>query len=324
MPSQRKITILPTGQQFAVVRMDPLAMVLHLNLDSVAIEEATAMKPKKYLVYVDSVRPSFVFYMPALVLNILQPQDLPFPQSQWCRYWVEPVATTLRPAVPEKGITSDMVVPIHPNTQYAKGRQPFVCSPRFPFPDCYFWIKSTMSLRVRTKRGVYVYDNDKAMTVSTRHHVAFMSAWDEDSRRMFALRRAYPSSSRGLTPVSERKERDSPPPQLVQRPGDPFPSSATPLSPPPLRFYRQESTSSDDEESSTSQTSVEAACAPALPPVPPLMEMAIDMDVFGWAADPKVPFIPLVDLWFELEDHLSRDNIPSPTELWREQETIGR
>ncbi|RPD57908.1 hypothetical protein L227DRAFT_602232 [Lentinus tigrinus ALCF2SS1-6] len=59
------------------------------------------------------------------------------------------------------------------------------------------------------------------------------------------------------------------------------------------------------------------------PPVPPLLEKVIDMDLFGWAHDPKVPFIPLVDLWLDLEDHLSSDNIPSPTELWKEQETIG-
>ncbi|TFK84698.1 hypothetical protein K466DRAFT_496076 [Polyporus arcularius HHB13444] len=302
---RRKITVLPTGRQFAVVRMDPLAMVSHLDLDSVAIEEATAINPKKYLVYLDA------------------PQDLPLPQSQWCRFWVHPVAMTLRPAVPEEGITSDMVLPIHPNTQFAKGRRPMNCTPQFPFPHCYLWIRSMMSLRVRTKRGVDVYDNDKAMTVSIDSHVAFMSAWNEDSRRMFALRRAALSSLSGQTPSSEGKLRKSPPPEVVQPNAEHSPSFATLSIPPPLRIYRDGSASSDDEDTSQASDDAESPHAPTLPPIPPLMELAIDTDVFGWAADPKVPFVPLVDLWFELEDHLSPANIPSPVELWREQETIG-
>ncbi|RPD57907.1 hypothetical protein L227DRAFT_505988, partial [Lentinus tigrinus ALCF2SS1-6] len=125
--------MLPTALKFVVVRMDPISMVSHLGLDSIAISEATAMEPKKYLVYLDT------------------PQDLPMPTSEWCRYWVQPVATVLRPAVPEQGFTSDMIMPIHPNTRYAKGRQPVQSTPQFPFLNCYFWMKSLMSLRVKVK-----------------------------------------------------------------------------------------------------------------------------------------------------------------------------
>ena len=51
-----KIVMLPEPNLFAVVRMDPVAMVAYLNLDSVALEAARAMRPKKYLVYLDVVR----------------------------------------------------------------------------------------------------------------------------------------------------------------------------------------------------------------------------------------------------------------------------
>ena len=51
-----KIVMLPEPHSFAVVRMDPVAMVSHLNLDPVALKAAQAMRPKKYLVYLDIVR----------------------------------------------------------------------------------------------------------------------------------------------------------------------------------------------------------------------------------------------------------------------------
>ena len=51
-----KIVMLPEPNLFAVVRMDPVAMVAYLTLDYVALEAARAMRPKKYLVYLDVVR----------------------------------------------------------------------------------------------------------------------------------------------------------------------------------------------------------------------------------------------------------------------------
>ncbi|RPD57895.1 hypothetical protein L227DRAFT_505891 [Lentinus tigrinus ALCF2SS1-6] len=305
--------MLPKALKFAVIRMDPVSMISHLDLDSIAIAEATAMEPKKYLIYLDT------------------PQDLPLPESEWCRYWVQPVATVLRPAVPEQGITSDMVMPIHPNTRYAKGRQPVQSTPQFPFPNCYFWMMSRMSLRVKIKRGADVYDNDKGATISISQHVRLMSAWRDDFFRMSSLRRA---AALGSGPAAKGPPQAAGPPAPYHATRH-SPSSSTPTSPPTLREYVDDSRSSDDDEDSISDqsslssdqsdspTSDDDGTAPILPSVPPLLEKIIDMDLFGWAHDPKVPFIPLVDLWLELEDHLSPDNIPNPAELWKEQEMIG-
>ena len=44
----------PVPQTYAVIQLDPVAMVLHLN-DANALEEARAMAPKKYLVYISMV-----------------------------------------------------------------------------------------------------------------------------------------------------------------------------------------------------------------------------------------------------------------------------
>ena len=45
----------PNESRFAVVRIDPVASVAHLN-DSVATEAAKALESKSYLVYVVAVR----------------------------------------------------------------------------------------------------------------------------------------------------------------------------------------------------------------------------------------------------------------------------
>ena len=44
----------PCDRSFAVIRMDPVAMVRHLN-DPEATRAAEALSPRKYLVYLDEV-----------------------------------------------------------------------------------------------------------------------------------------------------------------------------------------------------------------------------------------------------------------------------
>ncbi|KAJ2968865.1 hypothetical protein NUW54_g13098 [Trametes sanguinea] len=48
------------------------------------------------------------------------------------------------------------------------------------------------------------------------------------------------------------------------------------------------------------------------------------MNVFGFEVDDAAELMPLVDLWFELTDHLTADTIPSPVEFYQEREEIMR
>ena len=50
----KKASAFPKARRFAVVRMDPVAMVEHLH-DPVALNAARAMRTKKYLVYLEFV-----------------------------------------------------------------------------------------------------------------------------------------------------------------------------------------------------------------------------------------------------------------------------
>ena len=57
--------------------------------------------------------------------------------------------------------------------------------------------------------------------------------------------------------------------------------------------------------------------------IPPSVEELLSVDLFGWQPDPATKYIPLVNCWLELEEHLSESTIPSPLELWTEQQRIG-
>ena len=100
---------------------------------------------------------------------------------------INPVATTLRPAYPMGGVTSDMVMPIFPNTDYAKGREPLRANPTFPFPNCYFWICARSSLRIRVKPGGYDLDIDKGIELPMPVHIDFSGAWEVEFSRMCEL-----------------------------------------------------------------------------------------------------------------------------------------
>ena len=109
-------------------------------------------------------------------------------QSEWCRYIINPVATTLRPAYPMGGVTSDMVMPIFPNTEYAKGREPLRADPAFPFSNCYFWICARTPLRIRAKPGgFYDTDIDKGIELPIPVHMEFCGAWEVEFSHMCEL-----------------------------------------------------------------------------------------------------------------------------------------
>lgn len=140
-------------------------MLTTAGLDDLeALAAANALAPKKYLVYLQMVSPNIM--MLALCFcsspdmdTSIQALDLPMPQSEWCRYSANPVATTLRAECPEWGVTPNMVLPILPNTAHLGVPNPFADDkdPEYifelPFKSCYFWVESDTELRVRVRRG---------------------------------------------------------------------------------------------------------------------------------------------------------------------------
>ncbi|TFK83906.1 hypothetical protein K466DRAFT_474879, partial [Polyporus arcularius HHB13444] len=120
----------PTTYSYAVIRMDPVAMVEHL--DEEALNSAKLLRPKSYVAYIDC------------------DHSLPFPGVPWYGFNVRLVAPSLPSADEERCITPDMCTPIFPNTTHPHGRPPLNPEPSgsFPYTNCYHWPDLELDVRV--------------------------------------------------------------------------------------------------------------------------------------------------------------------------------
>ncbi|KAI0669552.1 hypothetical protein C8Q78DRAFT_1193021 [Trametes maxima] len=282
----------PLPRRFAVVQMDPTGMVRHFD-DPIASAAAQAMRPKKYLVY----------------LQLLL--DIPTPTKPWFRFEVCPIGTTLRPEDEEHGITSDMVIPIFPNTSHPRGRKPIQTESTFPFPNCYHWINNRLVVRVRRK--AVRYDDSAAVKIGVMQSLNMEAGFTEDYRRLAAFEREKVTIAAHSCPSETRDgangERSSY--HLdVDTANDP--ESDVDSLPEGSGGFE-----TNDVSPSTIPTSIHNPSASE-----ESFAAVLKMNLFGADWDDTIELLPLVDLWFELGDHLTANTIPSPVELYKEWETI--
>ncbi|KAI9063911.1 hypothetical protein FKP32DRAFT_1676002 [Trametes sanguinea] len=83
----------PSPGTYAVMRLNPVETVRHLD-DLIALAEAQGMRVKSHLIMLD------------------MEMALPFPDRPWYRFEVHSIAPCLRDEEPQKGLTSDMCIPI--------------------------------------------------------------------------------------------------------------------------------------------------------------------------------------------------------------------
>ncbi|KAI0752786.1 hypothetical protein C8Q80DRAFT_475904 [Daedaleopsis nitida] len=284
MDPQKEFFPFPPMNQFAVIRMNPIAMVQELTLDDRALSRARAMHPQKYLVYLDI------------------PLQLPIPGHPWCKYSVAPVATVLRPDDPGRGLASDMVMPIHPNHRYAKGREPITPASPFPFDNCFFWIENDSTVRIPFKEELH--DDSRAVKMGARAHSALMSCFEVEFDR---IDDALDELERHRAKMKPSSTYPASPSSLPASSSDSLPDQRAPTDSMDTSDTTSGSIDDDDDDDAESVSSFREILA---------------LDIFGWNPDPSAVFLPLMDLWFEIEEHLTADTIPSPAELWREQEEI--
>ncbi|KAI0645114.1 hypothetical protein C8Q79DRAFT_752778 [Trametes meyenii] len=298
----------PLPRRYAVIQMDPVGMVRRYD-DPIALAAAKAIKPRKYLVY---LRVSL---------------DVPTPTNPWFRFEVDPIATTLRPEDREHGITPDMVVPIYPNTRHLRGRTPVQTETPFPFPNCYHWIRNRMIIRIRRK--AIRYDDATALIVSIPNHRMIDHAFYDDYDRILAFQEKRAAVTKQL-PSGDETSRPS-------TPGEP--SRAHRISQGPEWEDRLVCVDANDGDVdslpsgprdfndcatsfTTSATSLHTL--QRTESHNSIVEI-LNLDAFGFNVDHDASeLIPLVDMWFELTDHITADTIPSPTGLYQEWDTIMR
>ncbi|KAI0669566.1 hypothetical protein C8Q78DRAFT_186147 [Trametes maxima] len=272
-------TFCPLPYRYAVIQMDPVAMVRHYD-DPIALSAAAAMRPQTYLVYLEMAL------------------DISTPTKPWFRFEVSPVATTLRPEDKQRGITPDMVLPIHPNTRHLRGRTPVVTETPFPFPNCYHWIENYFVIRIRRK--AIRYDDSTSVSVSIPDHLAIGEAFRADYNRMLAFQREQGAVA---TTLPSRDGLDNQPCHV--RP-------TSPTEPPlPSDGAREDPGTSEDDVDSLPEGPDYFDDDDASPTTPAtsfhgpraseshnsILDL-LNLGVFGFNVDhDAVELIPLVDLW---------------------------
>ncbi|RPD56388.1 hypothetical protein L226DRAFT_538038 [Lentinus tigrinus ALCF2SS1-7] len=159
----------PMEGSFAVIRMDPAAMVRHLN-DPEALRAAEALSPQSYLVYLDVHR--------RLPIRGEQP---------WHAFDIYPVWQSLRPSDEDKCITPDMCMPIFPNKNHPSGRAPLMTKPAFPFDNCYIWSEVKMEIRVCPREEGFNWKETTALSPGSegeRRRIGY--EWDDRDQRILA------------------------------------------------------------------------------------------------------------------------------------------
>ncbi|CDO70958.1 hypothetical protein BN946_scf184829.g67 [Trametes cinnabarina] len=293
----------PGAFQYAVIRIDPVAMVEHFN-DPVATAEARALGTRKYLVYLDAIKLHGTASWESKV--------------SICRFQPTPD--------PSNGITSDMAIPIYPNTRHPAGRASIESETPFPFSNCYFWLGTTVEVRIRRK--VDMYDDSRAVKLSAMQHVRIELGFSNDFQQLHSFR--------------QRQLSTAPPKvNLVQKGGNVIanlqPSRRVPVPLPQSTSSSQESRLSSPSGRAKardnnitlvagSEIDFQRCDSPAHDPpqYDPDVEAIFRMDIFGLAHDDAAEYLPLVDLWFELTEHLSADTIPNPLDFLAECDAIGR
>ncbi|CDO77717.1 hypothetical protein BN946_scf184969.g68 [Trametes cinnabarina] len=208
---------------------------------------------------------------------------LPLPNNAWFPFLIHPIANVLRHPDPVLGITPDMAIPIHPNVHNSRGHEPIRTVTPFPFPNCYHWFHNSANVRVRRKDDLF--DDSVAVHIAPQEFQAIRQKFADDYRRINEFLAANPP------PVDAPKNNDteSMDDALVQDDLDPAAGSA----------------SSDAEDGQDDD-----------------LEDVIYNNVLGFGQDLLAEQVPLVDLWYELTDHLTADTIPSPVDFYKERDAI--
>ncbi len=305
---------------YAVLRMDPEAMLKDLGLDDAAtIEEVRQMSVKKYLVYLDWVCFRHSMFISVAEVTITQPEELPIGGMRWCRYTVAPIGTTLRPPDEANGITSDMVIPIAPNKSHTDERPPVHPKSPFPYSNCYHWIQTSTSVRVRVhEEGV---EHDGAIRLPPAESRAIMKRFNADYAQISSSRpRDFNPSAGPLQPASAIDVAASA--EVVN-------TAAPVLTNTYLRLVTQRRLRTSTLPSESDDESQRSPCGSSgdvfdcnqtgkSTMTPATSVSAAAIDVFGWDPDSATAIIPLVDVWLDIDQHLKEHEIPSPLDLQQE------
>ncbi|KAM5537897.1 hypothetical protein V8D89_008373 [Ganoderma adspersum] len=280
----------PNPHSYAAMRIDHIATVEHFPYPDI-MEAARKVQPKTYLVFLNTAL------------------SIPFPQDPWFPFTVTPIAPFPPPT--EGHLTSEMCIPIYPNTSHPEGRAAVRTEPPFPYDNCYHWSNAReFNVRVRPRQKGY-FDDDREL-------------W-----RMVA---------RDCTKVEEARGRDAPE-DVPTIPTDIQPQTPVPLadtvagswdvgegghpSAPEASSGHEDTVPAPNQEIANVANDGMAAEAQSSANDDAVSDFRalVGMGIFGTRLDNKDDY-PLVDVWLELADHLKQEDIPDPRDFYAECDTL--
>ena len=196
---------------------------------------------------------------------------------------------------PEYGI--DSLMPIYPNTRFAKGQSGCITPETpFPFDTCFFQRNGDISLRLRP--------NDIGFNAA--HGIKMDRTENKKLRRWREQETLVQDNEQASSGTLQAHD------EPVSHSGSrPFPSSHSLDTPVPLNASgsRQGRSVVFDGSDSSNDSDLHPNDILLLNP-------------FGWDRDTRIERLPLVDGWIELEEHLTSDTIPDPRGLYEECDEI--
>ncbi|KAH9935170.1 uncharacterized protein BXZ73DRAFT_76870 [Epithele typhae] len=210
-------------------------------------------------------------------------------------YTVDILGTVPPPREEVECFEPDMCIPIFPNDTHPTGRKPIHTRPSpFAFRDCFHWPSTKMMIRVRPREGGWNVDDGYVLPGASLMRMG--AYWEEDAARAKAGRQAR-SGGEAVLEVEDAFETESSAMNHGVEEGSDSSSSMADLP-----------SSSHEPTQSASQKSL------------PLNDPLGDMFSPQLADDPEL--LPIVDLWYDLENHLKQEDIPYPNDIFKERDEI--
>lgn len=244
-----------------------------------------------------------------IYLTCIQLLRLPFPEDTTFKYASQLVGPGLRPEDPARCLTSEMCLPIFPNTYHpSAGRE--ALQPRtgpFPFSNCYHWFGPDMVFDMRLWNNGHSYTAEERVSLSASEQVRLERIRSGDVWRAFdAMEAQNAAHGAGALPKEDTQEE-----QELVKSSCMACSADIEHSPPPSEQQDEPSadSSTDDGESESDSASSNSA-----PPEDFSDHFAL-MDIFGIDEDENDDLLPIVNVWPDVGAHFKEDDVPNPMEF---------
>lgn len=232
---------------------------------------------------------------------------LPFPEDTTFKYAAQLIGLGLRPEDPARCLTSEMCLPIFPNTYHPSADREAL-QPRtgpFPFSNCYHWFGPDMVFDIRLWNNGQSYTAQERVSLPASEQVRLERIRSRDVWMAFDAMEAQNAAHTKGMPTKE----DAPAEQELAEESH-VARSAEHSSHPDEQQEELPADSSTDYSDSESDSSSSDSASPA-----ELADHFALMDIFGIDEDENDDLLPIVNVWPDVGAHFNEDDVPNPMEF---------